>query len=462
MSTSQSTPVARSNEMGFSFRRSALSSEKATLFTHGLLGALVAGIALRLLVVIVGGNGMRTPWGGGGDTSTYLLLAHNLLNGNGYTYAGVPTALRPPAYPILLAAALKIFGSYALGAMRWLQFFVGLAVVFLCAALGARLFGKEGRNAALVAALFSPTLVEMNGEILTESIATLFIVVSLYYLVRYMEERRWTMIAGLGIAIGFGVLVRFNVILVAVFAFALILLEEQGLRRWRGAAILFLLPLLIISPWLARNLNIFHGEVLLSTGGGINAIQGILTPQGRALPGDSDKLRAAVGWVPPTQIETNNASRTELPAEPVLDRECLAAARRAWRQTGWGLVPLALKKLSYFWLSTDQILWTSAFSPLQRSARAMGVIIYLGYLGVALIGWFHLRRTQLLLARVFLWYAAVVTLFHLPFNMLTRYRMPFADPLIAVLAGAGVIVLVRGLSVKRDTASSKIAAAEIA
>src|ERR1700689_1179266 len=101
--------------------------------------------------------------------------------------------------------------------MRWLQFFVGLAVVFLCAGLGGQIFGKQGRDAALVAALFSPTLVEMNGEILTESIATLFITLSLYYLVRYLEERRWAMIAGLGSTIGFGVLVRFNVILVAFF-----------------------------------------------------------------------------------------------------------------------------------------------------------------------------------------------------------------------------------------------------
>jgi 4-amino-4-deoxy-L-arabinose transferase-like glycosyltransferase len=460
--SSQYTPAVPGDEMGCGFLRSSLGSAKATLLAHGLLVALAAGIALRVLVVILGGNGMRTPWGGGGDTSTYLLLAHNLLDGKGYTYAGVPTALRPPAYPILLAAALKIFGSYALGAMRWLQFFVGLAVVFLCAALGGRVFGKHGRNAALVAALFSPTLVEMNGEILTESIATLFIAVSLYYLVRYIEERRWAMIAGLGIAIGFGVLIRFNVVLVALFAFALIVWQERGSRRWRGVAILFLSSLLIISPWLVRNLNVFHGDVLLSTGGGINAIQGVLTPQGRALPGDSDKLRAAVGWVPPVQIETNSPSRSELPAEPVLDRECWAATRRAWRQMGWRLVPLAFKKLSYFWLSTDQILWTSAFSPLQRSARAMGVIIYLGYLGTALVGWFHLRRIQPLLAGVFLWYAVVVTLFHLPFNMLTRYRMPFADPLIAVLAGMGAIVLMRSRSVKKDTAPSKIAAAGIA
>jgi hypothetical protein len=129
---------------------------------------------------------------------------------------------------------------------------------------------------------------------------------------------------------------------------------------------------------------------------------------------------------------------------------------------GWSLIPLALKKLSYFWLSTDQILWTGAFPAFQRAARAMGVIIYWCYLAAALGGWFRLRRVQPLLAQVFLWYAAVVTLFHLPFNMLTRYRMPFADPLIAVLAGAGVIALMQGLSAQRDIAQSKIAAAEIA
>jgi 4-amino-4-deoxy-L-arabinose transferase-like glycosyltransferase len=446
VSSTHSTSIAHSEPSGIGASDADENSTGKSVVRYGFAGAVLVGIALRLLVVILGGNGIRTPWGGGGDTPTYVLLAQNLLAGKGYTYAGVPSAFRPPGYPILLAASLKIFGSDALAAVRWLQFFEGLAVAFLCAALAGRIYGKEAEKAALAIALFFPTLVEMNGEILTEATATLFTAIFLYLLVRYIERPNWTALTGLALTMGIGILTRFNMVLLVLIVLAVMFFWEKGLPKWRSAAIVTCLPLLVISPWLVRNLVVFHGAVLLSTGSGINAIQGIVTPQGRALPGDSDRLRAAVGWVPPVQIETNSPSRYELPGEPALDQQCWRATIAIWRATGWGLVPLALKKLSYFWLSTDQLLWTGAFSPRQRLARATGVIGYLLLLSLGLVGWFRLRAVRPMLARIFLLYAVAVTLFHLPFNMITRYRMPFIDPLIAVLAGIGVVALVSGAS----------------
>jgi hypothetical protein len=44
--------------------------------------------------------------------------------------------------------------------------------VFLCAALARRLFGEAAWKFVFLFALLAPTLVEMNGEILTEATAT--------------------------------------------------------------------------------------------------------------------------------------------------------------------------------------------------------------------------------------------------------------------------------------------------
>jgi hypothetical protein len=109
-------------------------------------------------------------------------------------------------------------------------------------------------------------------------------------------------------------------------------LQKGGLPRWRSATVMVLLPLVIISPWFIRNLTAFHGEALFSTHGGLDVLEGVLTPQGRLLPGDAEKLRAEVGWVPPTDVETNSPSRRELPEEPVLDRQCWQAALNVWRK----------------------------------------------------------------------------------------------------------------------------------
>ena len=80
------------------------TTHRRARFDTILTVAIVVGFLLRLAVVIFAGKGMRTPWGGGGDTPSYVLLAQNLLAGKGYAYAGMPTAVRAPAYPFALAA----------------------------------------------------------------------------------------------------------------------------------------------------------------------------------------------------------------------------------------------------------------------------------------------------------------------------------------------------------------------
>jgi len=407
---------------------------------------VLAGLVVRILVAALPGSAARTPWGGGGDTAVYVLLVHNLVAGKGYAYAAMPTALRAPAYPLLLASFFEVFGNHALAAVRWLQFLEGLAVVFLCAALARRMFGGIAWKFAFLLALFSPTLAEMNGEILTEATATLFVAIFLFLLVEYFFRPRWSVLVGLGCAVGLGSLTRFNLALLSVVALGVVLLRKDGLPRWQAATGLVLLPLIILSPWLIRNVAVFHGEAVFSTHSGLDALEGVLTPQGRALPGDAEKLRAEVGWVPPLDVETNSPSRHDLPEEPVLDRQCWNATARVWRRVGWGLLPIEMKKISGFWLSTDQLLWTGSFPVRQRVARAAGVFAYWAILAMALLGWSQLRVRNVPLARTFLLYALFVTAMHLPFVMNTRLRMPLIDPLLAALAGLGALTLVSSVT----------------
>jgi 4-amino-4-deoxy-L-arabinose transferase-like glycosyltransferase len=400
------------------------------------------GLAARILVAALPGNAPRTPWGGGGDTTAYLLLAHNLAGGAGYAYAGMPTALRAPLYPLVLASAFRLFGDRAPMAIRWLQFFEGLAVAFLCAALARKIFGGPVWKFAFAFALFSPTLLEMNGELLTEATATLFAALFLLLLAEYWLRPRLSLLAALGCVVGFASLTRFNMALLIVVALGVVLFRTGAPLRLKGAAVLAVVSLGIVGPWLIRNYNVFHGEALFSTHGGLDALEGVLTPQGRALPGDAQTLRAAVGWVPPIDVETNSASRRALPAEPVLERQCWQATAAAWRRLGWKVIPVEVRKLLDFWLSTDQLLSTGSFTPWGRIERAAGVLVGWGILGTAILGWFRLRERNSPLARVFLLYAVLVTAMHLPFVMNTRLRMPFVDPLLAALAGIGALTLI--------------------
>jgi hypothetical protein len=59
--------------------------------------------------------------------------------------------------------------------------------------------------------------------------------------------------------------------------------------------------------------------------------------------------------------------------------------------------------------------------------------------GVA--GWLKLRLRNADAARLFLSYAVVVTLIHLPFVMNTRIRAPLIEPALAILAGLAFTVI---------------------
>src|SRR5690348_11839994 len=264
-----------------------MKGEKSRLFSHGFLALVTIGVLGRLAFIAIPGNALQTPWSGGSDTGAYVLLAQNLLSGKGYAYAGQPTAFRPPGYPILLAGFMELFGKHYVVAMRGFQFLEGLALVLLCAALAGRIFGKTAKKPAVLLGLFAPTLVELTGEILTETTAALLTGVFLYFLVRYRERQQRQFLMGMSIAVGLGALVRPNLAFLELIALLVVSWKKNGGSRLRDAAVVILVPCILMSPWIIRNLEVFHGRVFFSTQGGPAAATGIIEPQGRSQFGDA-------------------------------------------------------------------------------------------------------------------------------------------------------------------------------
>jgi hypothetical protein len=85
----------------------------------------------RALIIVLGGNDVRFRWSVGDDMPLYVLLAKNLLANEGFTYAGLPTAMRPPVCSMLVAGEMWLFGSKYARAVRWLQFGAVLVTVIL-------------------------------------------------------------------------------------------------------------------------------------------------------------------------------------------------------------------------------------------------------------------------------------------------------------------------------------------
>jgi 4-amino-4-deoxy-L-arabinose transferase-like glycosyltransferase len=338
---------------------------------------------------------------------------------------------------MFLAAMRFLFGSHRFLAARCFQFLAALAMAYFCLLLARRLFGIEAGVLAGSFALAMPTLAFSATELQAESLAACVTVLFLCSLVAVLDGAHLAPL-WLGFASGVAAILRFNSVLLLLVGTAVCLRYRRSMK---SVLIVWLAAGLLVAPWILRNAQAFHGRILFSSQGGVNLLQGVLSPDGRAQRDRPDRVRAAVGWSH-TDIETNSPTRLRYPDEAALDQQARAAAIHAWRGLdGSALVRLLGRKLLCFLFSTDQLLDTASFSSTQRLLRGAAVIGYWFVLVLAVLGWGRLLKLERPLVFSLRFYVLVVTLAHLPFVMNTRLRFPFLDPLFAVLAGGGLAFL---------------------
>ena len=203
---------------------------------------------------------------------------------------------RPPGYPLLLAAFMEVFGHHYITAVRFLQFIVGLLTVLICARTARHIFGREGQRATLIFGFYLPTLIFSTAQLMTECVSAFLTALFFLFLVEQQERGDGRSACGLGLIAGLESLMRFNAAILPFFALgAVIGGRRKGSVVLRSAAVL-LLSALVVLPWMIRNASVFPGHVLYSTHTGANAVQGVVNTEGRTQPGDTEKLKAAMGW----------------------------------------------------------------------------------------------------------------------------------------------------------------------
>lgn len=385
---------------------------------------VLTAVVVRLILLFWAGNANETALTGGSDTLAYQTLADNIVHLRGMTYASMPTALRAPLYPYFLAFVQIAFGHSYRFVARVIQFCAGISMALVCARASVKLGGLG--SVALAAALALPTLIFFSAELLTETFATLL--VATFLLFTFQRRNPST----IGAVIGLAMITRFNLAALAVVYVAYQVSVNKLTVALRNVSVAALVAVVIVSPWFVRNLVVFDGQVLYSTQAGLNFLQGTVTPDGRIHGADWAMLSSRLGY-PLQDMEVNSDARLALPSEPELNG---IAARAALKELGRiNLIRLAAVKLSYFWLSFDQVFETREMQLRQRSVRLAGVLAYWLFLAIGLWGWRKCRQENPNVARLFVIYAAVITCLHLPFVMSTRIRIPFVEPAVAILAG---------------------------
>jgi hypothetical protein len=240
-------------------------------FARRLALIAVVGLGLRLVYILVLSHDLR----GTGDSDYFYVLGGLIAHGHGfsdslvYQVSGVlvPTALHPPLFPLVLAAAAKL-GITSYLAQRAVVAVIGTGTIVLGGLIGRRAGGSErvGLIAAALAAVY-PMLIAADGAVMSETLFGLCLAWALLAAYRLRERPGVARAAVLGAAIALTSLARAEaLLLLPLLALPLALRPRAGAaaRLLAAGAACFVL----IAPWTVRNAVVFHRFVPISNNSG--------------------------------------------------------------------------------------------------------------------------------------------------------------------------------------------------
>jgi hypothetical protein len=228
------------------------------------------------------------------DPDAYREIAENLLRYGAFalgTRPIYPTAYRPPLYPIVLSNLPGAGGhNVSLVKVAALHVMLGVASVWLTYLTARRLSvivtGPAGlKFAAIFAGLLiasDPILLNQQTLLMTETLASLLAIVTLWCLARFDADQSWFNAALAGGAIGLAVLCRptflpwFGLVGIAMLAVrgrnSELSSHKSGSSGfgWRIANVvaMAIAAAAVISPWATRNYRASGKPIVTTTHGG--------------------------------------------------------------------------------------------------------------------------------------------------------------------------------------------------
>lgn len=227
----------------------------------GLIAIMVLALGLRVHTVL--NTEVIYPFRA--DAGEYFLYAYNLehfgifsASAAGFAQTGTPEpdAYRTPGYPLFLALFVDGKSSEKMLTQILLtQALLSTLAVYLTFLFCRRIFsGPQSLAVALLTAI-SPHLINVNTYMLTESLFSFLVVLFFWTLSRMKLNVNLQMFFWLGLILGLASLVR-PVIQYFVVLMCFLSLFTFGVRKGgQVGAVLLAGYLLVIGPWMARNLS---------------------------------------------------------------------------------------------------------------------------------------------------------------------------------------------------------------
>lgn len=241
-----------------------------------LLIIILIALVLRVFVVI------EVPRTMGDDEAEYLLLAKGMVSAGRYGFAtdysmtswnGIVIfddehmhlakehGIRPPFYPLTVAAFFKVFGiSENTSVIPNIIF--GTLIIILTFLIGLKIFD---RSVALLSSVFLITEKNMLAYSvvgLTEVEFIFFSLVSIYFFFSCFENKNRGKIIVSALFLGLAFLTRYEAVLIGI-AYVIYFVYKERLAWIKDKNILVAIVILFltISPWLYRNYLVFGNPI---------------------------------------------------------------------------------------------------------------------------------------------------------------------------------------------------------
>ncbi len=233
-----------------------------------ILAILFVALLLRVWVI------RKNPIPAGDGIASHILLADNLKRGLGFNtfvkwtlYNSSEDFLRPEAnrQPVMALSMIPVFYLFGVG-MHQAQFVAllyGLFAMIICARWAEMLFGKQVSLIVLAYMAIDPPFVWFSTQP-----DSLLLYIALFYLIliiAYKSVISFKRIIVLGFLAGVLYLTRTQGALM-VPALAVWIWSRKGEKKWLKVIIFGFVALLVISPWLIRNMNEFGSPTYSQNG----------------------------------------------------------------------------------------------------------------------------------------------------------------------------------------------------
>lgn len=398
------------------------------------IGLLALGLRLAYGLLLVQDDPLL------GDGLAFHQIANLLADGHGYSSPGpflatgeeVPTADKPPLYPLLLTPFSIISGG-TWQAHQVAGALIGTATVVAVGLLGRRLGGdRVGLVAAGLAALY-PVLVATDGSLRSESpfaLATALVLIAAY---RFLDRTNARRAAVLGAAIGLAALARSEA--VALLVLMVLPLAVRGARHGPRRAALVAVSVaacgLVLAPWLVRTWIQLDAPVAISTNSG-----GLLAGANCDEVYSGDFLgQWSFDCLP------DNAGKSEAEASAALRDKGLRYARDHADRLPV-VIPVRVMRTWELYRPRQQATFEAFFEGRNLFLAQAGVAFYYLLVPLAIYGLVLLRRRGdplVIMAAP----AVVVTLVSIGAYGFTRFRVA-ADVTLVALAALALVALVEG------------------